>query len=234
MRFVGPIRALFLLSLAAGVAILSCSSDSPSEPAKTGALALGVAYQGTLGVVDAQHPIRACLYEGSNPDAQGTPDLFQIVPASPDTVRFADLATGSYTLVVLFDVGGDSLQQLCPYEVYRDKAFGVTPDPVTIQAGGTTELQVAFNDAHLRNPWQPMPAFVLPDSNPGSPTYRSRLRLQDLQGQRSIVYFAEAGSEALPEFALQDINPDSPTQGQVLAFSSWRNHRILLYFGVIT
>jgi len=234
MRLTGSSRALFLLSLAAAVAILGCSSDSPSEPVQTGTLKLRVAYQGTLGAVDAQHPILARLYQGSNPDAQGTPDLAQVAPVSPDTVLFTDLAAGSYTLVALFDVGGDSLQQLCPYEVYDGKAFGVAPDAVTIQVGGTTELQIAFDDTYLRNPWQPLPAFSLPDSNPNSATYGSHLRLQDLQGQRAIVYFAEAGSEPLPDFALTDVNPDSPTEGQVLAFPSWRDHRILLYFGVVT
>jgi len=146
------IRVGTALALAAAVGIVGCSSDSPSGPGPKGSLELRVSYEGSLGTVDAEHVILARLYEGLDSDARGVPDEFMTATTSPDTLSFVDLAAGTYTLCVVYDVGGDGLQQACPYEVYRDKALGVTPNAVVISGGATTPLEVAFDDTNLMYP----------------------------------------------------------------------------------
>ena len=228
---IGVARTLFLAALAW---MTGCSNDSPPGPEPTGSLDVTVTYQGTLGTVDAQHPVLARLYRGLNSNAQGVPDEAETADRNPDTLHFTDLPVGTQTLCVVFDVGGDELQQICPYEVFDDKAFGASPDPVVIAKGALTTLEIAFDDTHLRNPWAAMPSFALPDSNPDSPSYGNEITPADLQGKRGVVYLAEAQSDPLPDFALKDINPDSPTRGEVLDFRSWRGGPLLLFFGRAT
>jgi uncharacterized protein (DUF2141 family) len=224
----------FTLALIALLGLGGCSKDSSPKPDSNGALELVVHYQGSLGTVDAQHTILARLYEGVDTFADGPPDFSHAATQNPELLRFTDLPAGTYTLSVVFDAGGDGLQQTCPYEVYNDKAFGATPDPVVIQGGRTTELTLAFGDTHTRAPWQAMPTFALPDSNPGSAGYGTTLTPADLAGARAIVYFAEARNEPLPDFTLTDVNPHSPDNGQPVAFSSMRNRRVMLFFGEST
>jgi uncharacterized protein (DUF2141 family) len=211
-----------------------CSKDAPPQPETTGTLEVVVHYQGSLGTVDAEHTLLARLYEGVVTQADGPADASRAATQNPGLLRFTDLPAGVYTLSVVFDVGGDGLQQTCPYEVYIDHAFGATPDQVVVTGGRTTQVTIAFDDTRLRAPFEPMPAFALPDSNPSSASYRATVSLADLAGARSLVYFAEAVREPLPDFRLRDVNPNSATQGERLTFSSMRGKRLLLFFGEAT
>jgi uncharacterized protein (DUF2141 family) len=211
-----------------------CSKDAPPKPETTGTLEVVVHYQGSLGTVDAAHTLIARLYEGVVTQADGPADASLAATQNPGLLRFTDLPAGVYTLSVVFDAGGDGLQQTCPYEVYNDHAFGATPDQIVVPGGRTTQVSIAFDDAHLRAPFEPMPAFALPDSNPGSASYRATVSLSDLAGARALVFFADAVREPLPDFRLVDVNPNSPTQGDRLAFSSMRGKRLLLFFGEAT
>ena len=183
------IRVVAVAGLAALLGMIGCSDDSPSGPGPTGSLELRVAYEGSLGTVDAEHVILARLYEGLNSDAQGVPDEFMSAVTSPDTLRFTDLAVGTYTLCVIFDVGGDGLQQECPYEIHQDKALGVTPDAVVISGDATTQLAVAFDDTYLKSPGALIPDFALRDINPHSPTLGDTLAFSSWLGDRMLVYF---------------------------------------------
>jgi hypothetical protein len=231
LKHIGRVAAV---GLAVALIAPGCSKDGPVNPPTTGALQVTATYEGLLGAVDAEHPLLARLYAGSNPDAQGTPDHALSGSTNPSTLLFTGLPAGSYTLCVLFDAGGDTLQQTCPYEVYQDKAFGVAPDPVAVTAGGTATLAVAFDDTHLRQPGDPLPSFALPDSNPSSESYGTTVALADLAHQRAVLYFGEAPSEPLPDFSLVDINPDSPTRDQWLALSDWAGGPVVIYFGTST
>jgi len=186
------VRIAAAVGLAALIGMIGCSDDSPSGPGPKGSLELRVSYEGSLGTVDAEHVILARLYEGLNSDAQGVPDEFLTATQSPDTLRFEDLPAGTYTLCVIFDVGGDGLQQECPYEVYQDKALGVTPDAVTISDGATTPLAVAFDDTHRKSPGALIPDFALRDINPDSPTLGDTLALLSWRGDCVLIYFGAA------------------------------------------
>jgi hypothetical protein len=216
------------------VAVWSCSKDEPAKPTPTGLLELIVDYTGSFGAVDADHPIVAQLYSGSNPYAVGDPCATATITESPDTVLIEDLPVGTYTLWVYYDRDGGGGTQARPYELYLDKALGVAPDLIEIVQGDpapAAHATVSFDDTHLLEPWATLPAFALPDSNPSSPTYTTTLTEAVLTGRRSVLYFAEPGQAPAPDFALRDVNPDSPTLGEVVSLASLRGQRVLLYFG---
>jgi hypothetical protein len=219
--------------LAVLIAVLSCSKDEPSKPTPMGVLELSVAYTGSLGAVDATHPIVANLYPGSNPYAVGDPRATASITENPDTVLI-DLPVGTYTLWVYYDRDGGGGTLARPYELYLDKALGTAPDLIEIQQGDpapAAHAEVTFDDTHLLEPWETLPAFALPDSNPHSPTHATTLTEAALTGRRSVLYFAEPGQAPAPEFALRDVNPASPTLGEIVSLSSLRGQRVLLYFG---
>ncbi len=208
-----------------------CSDDGgPSAPA-TGSLSLTATYAGSLGAVSAQHPLIANLYTGSNPNAQGDPHASLRAGVNGATLLFTGLSTGSYTLAVFYDVSGDSLQDPSPYELYDGKSFGQAPTLLAITANQTTTASATFGDDFLTDPWQPLPAFALPDSNPNSATFGEIVTADDLAGARAILYIAEQADEPLPDFTLTDVNPNSPTLDQQVPFSSLRGHLVLVYFG---
>jgi hypothetical protein len=216
------------------LAVMSCSEDKTSKPTPTGLLELTVAYTGSLGAVDATHPIVANLYPGSNPYAVGDPRATATITQSPDTVLIEDLPVGTYTLWVYYDRDGGGGTLALPYELYLDKALGVTPDLIEVVQGDpapAAHAEVTFDDTHMLEPWETLPAFALPDSNPRSPTYATTLTDAALTGRRSVLYFAEPGQAAAPDFALRDVNPDSPTLGEIVSLSSLHGQRVLLYFG---
>lgn len=189
MKSMRSMRVVAVAGLIALIGMNGCSDDSPSGPGPKGSLELRVSYTGSLGTVDAEHPVLARLYAGLNADAQGVPDAFLTATRNPDTLRFSDLTAGTYTLCVIFDVGGDGLQQDCPYEVYQDKALGVTPDAVVISGGATTQLAVAFDDTHRKSPGELVPDFELRDINPHSPTLGDTLAFSGWLGDRLLLYF---------------------------------------------
>jgi hypothetical protein len=189
MESKASIRVVAAAGLAALAGIVGCSDDPTPGPGPVGDLELTVAYQGSLGTVDAQHPIVARLYEGLDPDFQSVPHASLTAENSPETLLFNDLATGTYTLCVIFDMGGDGLQQECPYEIHQDKSLEGTPDPVVISGDATTQLAVAFDDTRRKYPGPMTPDFALTDVNPDSPTENERLAFSSWDGARRLVYF---------------------------------------------
>ena len=161
----------------------------------------------------------------------GTPRATASITESPDTISIEDLPVGTYTLWVYYDRDGGSGTLARPYELYLNKGLGALPDLIEIAQGDPAHVEVSFDDAHLLEPWETLPAFALPDSNPSSPSYATTLTDAALAGRRSVIYFAEPGQAPAPDFALRDVNPDSPTLGEIVSLSSLRGQRVLLYFG---
>jgi hypothetical protein len=208
-----------------------CSDDETTQPVPKGSLELVVTYTGSLDTVSAAQPVVVRLFHGSNAYATGTPAATAAATASPDTLLIDELTTGEYTLVACFDRDVSSEQIAGPYELYLDKPLGQTPNLITITEGAVTPIEVAFDDTYVLEPWEPLPAFALPDSNAQSPTYGTTLTNATFAGGRALIYFAGPATAPAPEFALDDVNPTSPTLGVRVALSSLRGKRVLIYFG---
>lgn len=234
MRFRRDPKALSLLSIAILVALAAllagCGDDDGGQPAARGTLRLIAGYTGSLGPVDAGHPLVARLFGGADPYALGVPAATATLASSPDTVE-VELAAGGYTLMVHYDRDGGLGLLERPYEIYEDHALGETPDLIAIESAGLTEIAVSFDDTRLQSPGALLPAFALPDSNPASATYAELWSETELAGSRALLYFAGPEGERAPDFTLADVNPVSETEGQSITFSTLRGRRVLMYFG---
>jgi hypothetical protein len=129
---------------------LAAQQPKPEEKAAPRTLKIKLKYTGA-GTVDAKHPIIIFLFDSPDFTSGGImPMASQSGQAKDATVTFPDLTTSPVYAVAVFDpTGGYDGQSGPPPSGSSMGMYGKTPgtpDPIKIEPGKTTEVELAFDD----------------------------------------------------------------------------------------
>lgn len=129
---------------------LAAQQPKPEEKPAPRTLKIKLNYTGA-GTVDAKHPIIIFLFDSPDFTTGGImPMASQSGEAKDATVTFADLTTSPVYAVAVFDpTGGYDGQSGPPPSGSSMGMYGKTPgtpDPIKIEPGKTTEVELAFDD----------------------------------------------------------------------------------------